>query len=92
MSNEAMAWPGWPAANEIFHDTVHRIARVDWPLRKEMSRKLKILGDRKAVLQRREVDYRRNRKSPDEHLANLVGWYDDLQYLGNEITWALLSQ
>lgn len=92
MSPDATIWPGWPEANKLFYDTVHRVARVDWPLRRDLSRKLKILSDRKAILQRREVDYRRNRKSPDEHGARLVDWLEDLQYLDNEITWALLSK
>lgn len=90
MSDET--WPGWADASVVLYGLVHRITNVDWPHRRDLSTKLRILHQRKDDLQRREVIHRRNRRTPPGHEDDLRRWYEDLQYLENEITWAMLSK
>lgn len=69
-----------------------RIGSVPWPARSNLSAKLAFLHERKRVLEQREVDRYRTNRIPHGHEQAIAEWFADLDYLGNEVTWAMLSQ
>lgn len=92
MYDATLAWQRWIDAAVIIADLRHRIGSAPWPARRDLQAKLTLLGTRKQRLEQAEVTNRRSGRSRPDHEALAEQWFEDADYLGNEVTWAMLSR
>lgn len=92
MYDATLAWQRWIDAAVILADLRHRMGSTPWPTRRDLQAKLSLLSTRKHQLEQAEVNNRRIGRSRPEHEALVTQWFEDADYLDNEVTWAMLSQ